>query len=100
VLVSCLFVNCCSGAFAETKKGSFSYCRGLHFVVQEREYIWVRGFHLVFGENVARFLSNMRVVLNDFVAAFGILQMCSRQCPCPLKKNGFPTVSLSLPGTV
>ena len=42
-------MNCCSGAFAETKKGSFYYCRVLHFVVQEREYIRVRGFHLVGG---------------------------------------------------
>ena len=34
------------------KKSSFSYCRGVHVVVQEREYIWVRGFHLVVWKKI------------------------------------------------
>ena len=55
VLVSCLFVNCCSGAFAETiwahdawKKRFVFLLQRFALVVQESEYIWVRGFHLVF----------------------------------------------------
>ena len=55
VLVSCLFVNCCSGAFDETiwahdacKKRFVFLLQRFALVVQEREYIRVRGFHLAF----------------------------------------------------
>ena len=54
VLVSCLFVNYCSGAFAETlwahdacKNKLVFLLQRFALVVQEREYIRVRGFHLV-----------------------------------------------------
>ena len=54
--VSCLFVNCWSGAFAETiwahdawKKRFVFLLQRFSLVVQEREYIRVRGFHLSFA---------------------------------------------------
>ena len=52
--VSCLFVNCWSGAFAETicahdawKKRLVFLLQRFSLVVQARKYIRVRGFHLV-----------------------------------------------------
>ena len=63
------------------RKGSFSYCRGLHFVVQERDYIQVRGFHLLrekgldFSKGnacfqqmlVVSFKENMHVVKRSYI---------------------------------
>jgi len=78
--VSCLFVNCWSGAFAETisthdawKKRLVFLLQRFSLVVQEREYIRVRGFHLVF--NV--FKINFDTIRSSQLADLGRFRLCS-----------------------